>query len=266
MGPEKKLKVNLGNNEMFPSISEAYNVPVVPGQKKKRRRKKKKPSDFCIPRLKLKLINIGEQVQEELLKQKTKKSAKSKNSLLNQVEEPKSKKIHLRPTKGANFRYKMNYEGTIEKRELKKRKLSKLKRSQTNFASYLEFKQTSDKIPENPDPKNDDKIINEFAEAENSPKDDSQSNPSEPENQMCDPDPDQDTQSCQDRDLNDLIHTFTEIDHQNYYSSMNYKVKTMFLNLTEVRPNYSNTVLVREWVNHTLCDEMDISVLNLVNN
>jgi ribosomal protein L7Ae-like RNA K-turn-binding protein len=256
--PAKKLKMNLGNNEMFPTIGEAYNLPLTEGQgKKKRRHRKKKISEFCIPRLKLKLINISEQVQEEVLKQKTKKSGKSKGLLANQeaTEKEKSNKVHLRPTRGANFRYKMNYEGKIEKRDVKKRKPSKLKRSQTNFASYLEFKQTSGV-------KKDDSIINEL------PVD---QEPAHPELQREDPGKEdeiscKDDQNSQAQDLEEMIHTFTEIDHQNYYSSMNYKIKTMFLSSAEVRPNYSNTVLVREWINHTLCDELDISVFTMINN
>ena len=42
------------------------------------------------------------------------------------------------------------------------------------------------------------------------------------------------------------VRKFHEIDDKNYYSSMNYKIKNMFNNSNIVRPNYNNTVLIRE--------------------
>ena len=60
--------------------------------------------------------------------------------LLDKLDTKKSKLTSLRPTKGANFRYKMNYEGKIEKCDLKKRSSSKIKKSMVHYKDFLEFK------------------------------------------------------------------------------------------------------------------------------
>ena len=76
---------------MFPTVNEAYNHLEAPGckNKKKRKKKKKRNPDFTIPRLKLKLINISEKVNEEVLKAMNKKQkGKSKTKM---VEEEKGK-------------------------------------------------------------------------------------------------------------------------------------------------------------------------------
>ena len=80
---------------MFPTVNEAYNHLGVPenANKKKRKKKKKRNPDYTIPRLKLKLINISEKVNEEVLKAATKKQKGKSNKTLAKYNEEDPGKI-----------------------------------------------------------------------------------------------------------------------------------------------------------------------------
>ena len=60
---------------------------------------------------------------------KNKKGGKGKKT----ENDTKKDLTKLRPTKGKDYKLKVNYEGEIEKRELKKKKPTKLKKSQMQY-------------------------------------------------------------------------------------------------------------------------------------
>lgn len=275
---EKSKKQKLQDDQEFPTMNDAYNVPAQPKIKKKKRKRNKKNTNnlYTIPRLKLKQIYISKKITEELEKKKNPKQ-KKKNTDGNEDQNDFNKK-HLKATKGSTYKL---IEGVIEKGIQKKVKISRMKKSKDLFNKFNETKGQQGNINEYVQNTH---ATNNAQNKVNEEQEIIQKNISESYSNNCDNEVNKDTHKIEkivdqaiektSDNLNfenidkitDELYGYCEIEKQSYYSSLRYKKKLMFNNSDIVREGYGNSIEIREWVDHMLTNDLDTKVLTFINN